>query len=122
MKKTLVIVSIMLVALVIAGCAKKRMLDVDAPSQADTIQTGTAEGSTTTTTTPTAGSDLKIAADQKAMREGKKVGGAHSGTVVLLPESMIQVDSNGNLLDGKVLVAMNYITVSDVTDSGMNAK
>lgn len=112
---------------IIAGCAKKPIVDVATTTgevATGTVEmTGTVETNTgTTTTVPTAWTDVKIVADQKANREGKKVGGAHTGTVALLPESTIQVNSDGTLIGGVIIAALNQITNSDLTDTGMNAK
>lgn len=66
--------------------------------------------------------DAKIAAGQKASWKASKVGGTHTGNIDLLPESVISVDSSGNLVWGTIVVAMNTIAVTDITDTGMNAK
>lgn len=120
--KKLVLVAVLASFVVVAGCAKKPM--VESETMTGEVVTGTVEatGSVATGTAevkPAAGTDVKIVADQKASREGKKIGGAHSGTVMLLPESTIQVDSDGTLVGGVVIAALNQLTVSDLT--GENA-
>lgn len=127
MKKTLIISTLALTA-IIAGCAKKPMPEVEIMTgdvETGTVATGTVDANnsgTVATGTMTAGTDVKIAAEQKAAWEGKKVGGAHSGTVALLPESMLQVAADGTLLGGVVIAAMNQITDTDISDTGMNAQ
>lgn len=116
--KKLVLVAALASFVVIAGCAKKPMAEVE--TMTGEVVTGAVEatGTVATGTTevkPTAGTDAKIAADQKASREGKKIGGAHTGMVALLPESMIQVDSDGTLIGGVVVAALNQLTVSDLS-------
>ena len=51
---------------------------------------------------------------------GKKVGGAHSGTISI-KEGNLTV-SNGKITGGKIVIDMNSIKVTDITDPGMNAK
>lgn len=124
--KKLVLVAALASFVVIAGCAKKPMAEVETMTGEVvtwTVVTGTVEvtGTVATGTTNTAWTDAKIVADQKASREGKKIGGAHSGMVALLPESMIQVDSDGTLVGGVVIAALNQLTVSDLTGD-MNTK
>lgn len=120
MKKLLLTLTVVCSVLLIAGCMKK-------PTTNDIVTNDVATGAQETGTVvapqdETAknddakkGSDLKIANDQKALWEGKKLWWAHNGTVDLLPESIITIDSNGNILDGKVVVAMNTIVSLDST-------
>jgi hypothetical protein len=124
MKRALIITSLLAVILV-AGCAKKPVAVITNTGNIATGEATTGNVMVDTLNTGTVdmmvGADVKVAADQIASWKGEKVGGMHTGSIAILPESMLQVDSNGNLLGGKVVAAMNMITVSDITDSGMNA-
>jgi hypothetical protein len=128
MKKTLLIVALF-ATVVVAGCVKKPVIDTNTMTgdlNSGTVatgvvvtgtvtMTGTVATGSTTGTVATAGTDVKIAADQKATWDGKKIGGAHSGTVNLLPESMLQVAADGTLLGGVVIAALSQITTSDLS-------
>lgn len=123
MKKTLLIIALF-ATIVVAGCAKKPMVETDtmtgdlssgAVETGVVAETGANMTGAVVTGTVTAGTDVKIAADQKATWDGKKIGGAHSGTVNLLPESMLQVAADGTLLGGVVIAALNQLTVSDLS-------
>lgn len=120
--KKLLLVSVLAMIIVVAGCAKKPAVDNWATSWDINTGAQVATGTKTQDVSITMGSDIKISADQMASWEGSKVGGTHSGTVNLLPESYLSIDSSGSILGGKIVVAMNTITSTDVIDTGMNEK
>lgn len=118
MKK--IIASILLVsALLIAGCVNKTTTTT---STTGDINSGTtASGTNTVTVKPEAkkGAEVKVAQDQKVQWVAQKIGTTHTGTVDILPESVIQVNTQGNILGGKIIVAMKTISESETKEGGV---
>ena len=118
MKK--IIASILLVsALLIAGCVNKTTTTT---STTGDINSGTtASGTNTVTVKPEAkkGAEVKVAQDQKVQWVAQKIGTTHTGTVDILPESVIQVNTQGNILGGKIVVAMKTISESETKEGGV---
>ncbi|MFA7284872.1 MAG: YceI family protein [Candidatus Absconditabacterales bacterium] len=116
MKTTLVLTSF-LALILLAGCAK-------APAVDTTTDAGTGTQTGTEAVVPSAadskkGTEVKVATEQKVFWQGEKVGGIHTGTVNVLPESFITVDSTNRLLGGKMTIAMNTIMEGENTSGGV---
>lgn len=118
MKK--IITSTLLVsAILIAGCVNKTT--TTSTLSGDVNSGTTVSGATTPTPTVGAkkGADVKVAIDQKVQWVAQKVGTTHTGTVDIMPESMIQVNTQGNVLGGKIIVAMKTILESETKGEGV---
>ncbi len=115
MKKIFVFATIVSFAL-IAGCATKTTMDTTVTTTTGVVETGVVAAPDTNAKK---GVDIKVAADQKAVWQGDKVGTTHTGTVAILPESLITVNSNNQLLGGKVVIAMNTILENQTGEEGV---
>lgn len=87
---------VLVLALLLAGCTKP-LPNPELPAS-NPAPEATAEST-----------QAQVAADQLVSREGYKIGWSHSGTVVILPESLILLNSQGELVGGKIVVAMKTI-------------
>ncbi len=116
--KKIIASSLLVSAILIAGCINKNNT---MNTTTGDVNSGTMASGTATTVTPGAkkGADVKVAIDQKVQWVAQKIGTTHTGTVDILPESVIQVNTQGNILGGKIVVAMKTISESETKEGGV---
>ncbi len=115
--KKIIVSTLLISGLLLAGCVNNS----SPQNGTGNTNNGSTSGTVSATVRPGAkkGATVKVAEDQKVQWIGGKIGTTFTGTVDILPDSVIQVNTQGNILWGKMTIAMKTIQENESKTGGV---